>query len=136
MAATLKLEIVTPDGQVYAREVDSVYLPGADGDLGVFPQHAPLMTLLGSGEIIARRGAEEDRILVTRGAAEITGDKVSVLTVFATDEADVDVTKAEEARARAEARLKEKLSPEETSLVQASLAHALAQLKLKRRKRQ
>jgi len=59
MAAKLKLEIVTPDGQVYAREVDSVYLPGADGDLGILPQHAPLMTLLGSGEIIARRGPEE-----------------------------------------------------------------------------
>jgi F-type H+-transporting ATPase subunit epsilon len=134
MAAKLKLEIVTPDGQVYAREVDSVYLPGADGELGILPQHAPLMTLLGSGEIVARRGPEEDRILVTKGAAEITGDKVSVLTVFATDEADVDVTKAEEARARAEARLKEKLSPEETSLVQASLAHSLAQLKFKRRR--
>ncbi|MCB1128173.1 MAG: ATP synthase F1 subunit epsilon, partial [Verrucomicrobiae bacterium] len=47
MAATLKLEIVTPEGQVYARDVDMVCLPGADGELGIFPHHAPLMTLLG-----------------------------------------------------------------------------------------
>lgn len=103
--------------------------------MGIFPQHAPLMTLLGEGEIVARRGGEEDRILVTEGSADITADKVAVLTVFATDEEDVDVAKAEEARARAEARLKEKLSPEETSLVQASLAHSLAQLRLKRRRK-
>ncbi|MCP5523846.1 MAG: ATP synthase F1 subunit epsilon [Verrucomicrobiales bacterium] len=135
MAATLKLEIVTPEGQVYARDVDMVCLPGADGELGIFPHHAPLMTLLGEGEIIARRGPEEDRILVTRGCADVTGNAVSVLTVFATDEAYLDEVKAEEARQRAEARLKEKLSPEETSLVQASLAHSLAQLKIKRRPR-
>lgn len=135
MAATLKLEIVTPEGQVYVRDVDHVLLPGREGEMGIFPQHAPLMTLLGEGEIVARRGGEEDRILVTEGSADITADKVAVLTVFATDEEDVDVAKAEEARARAEARLKEKLSPEETSLVQASLAHSLAQLRLKRRRK-
>jgi F-type H+-transporting ATPase subunit epsilon len=135
MATTLKLEVVTPEGRVYSNEVDMVRLPGADGELGIFPQHAPLMTLLGSGEIVARRGPEEDRILVTQGCADVTAGKVSVLTVFATDEAQLDEVKAEEARQRAEARLKEKLSPEETSLVQASLAHSLAQLKLKRRNR-
>lgn len=133
MAATLKLEIITPEGQVYSRDVDMVSLPGAEGELGIFPQHAPLLTLLGSGEIVARRGTAEDRILVTRGCADVTGQRVSVLTVFATDEASVDIDKAEEARRKAEERLKEKLSPEETALVQASLAHSLAQINLKRR---
>ncbi len=133
MSDTLKLEIVTPEGQTYSEEVDMVSLPGKDGELGIFPQHAPLMTQLGTGEIIARRGGEEDRIIVTGGCAEVTAAQVSILTVFATEEDEVDVDKAEAARQRAEARLKEKLSPEETALVQASLAHSLAQLKIKRR---
>lgn len=132
MAAGLKLEITTPTGQVYSKEVDMVTLPGQEGEMGILPMHVPLIALLGSGEIIARRGNEEDRVLVTGGCAEITADRVAILTVYATDSAAIDEKKAEDARARAEARLKEKISPEEVALVQASLAHSLAQLKFKR----
>jgi F-type H+-transporting ATPase subunit epsilon len=133
MPATLKLEVVTPRGPVYSQEVDMVTLPGREGEMGILPQHAPLITQIGSGEIIAKRGLHEDRILITGGCAEITADRVAILTVFATDEATIDENSAEEARRRAEARLKEKLSPEETSLVQAALTHSLNQLKIKRR---
>ena len=82
MAATLKLEIVTPAGQVYARDVDMVTLPGKEGEMGILPLHAPLITLMGEGEIVARHGPNEDRFLVTGGCAEITQDHVSVLTVL------------------------------------------------------
>ncbi len=133
MAHSLKLEITTPTGRVYSKDVDMVTLPGQEGEMGILPQHVPLITLLGDGEIIAKRGMEEDRLLVTGGCAEITPEGVAILTVFATNEAAIDEKKAEEARARAEARLAEKLSPEETVLVQASLTHSLAQLKIKRR---
>lgn len=131
----MKLEITTPTGQVYDKEVDMVTLPGREGEMGILPNHAPLITLLGDGEIIAKRGQQEERLLVTGGCAEITGDRVAILTVFATDEAAIDENRAEAARARAEARLKEKdkLSPEEITLVQASMVHSLAQLKFKRR---
>jgi F-type H+-transporting ATPase subunit epsilon len=135
MAASLKLEVVTPLGQVYARDVDMVTLPGREGEMGILPLHVPLITLLGEGEIVARRGSEEDRLLVTGGCVEITSDRVAILTVFATDESAIDEKKAEDARKLAEARLQEKLSPEETALVQASLAHSLAQLSIKRRQR-
>jgi F-type H+-transporting ATPase subunit epsilon len=135
MAGTLQLDIVTPRGQVYSNEVDMVTLPGREGEMGILPQHAPLITLIGQGEVVARRGAQEDRILITTGCAEITADRVAILTVFATDEKSIDENSAEEARKRAEARLKEKLSPEETSLVQAALAHSLNQIKIKRRGR-
>lgn len=135
MAATLKLEIVTPTGPVYSQDVDMVTLPGKEGEMGILPQHAPLITQIGSGEIIARRGNEEDRILITTGIADITAAKVAIITVFATAEDAVDENSAEEARKRAEARLKEKLSPEETALAQASLTHSLNQLKFKRRGR-
>jgi len=135
MAATLKLDIVTPRGQVYSNEVDMVTLPGREGEMGILPQHAPLITLIGQGEVIARRGAQEDRILITTGCAEVTADRVAILTVFATDEKSIDENSAEEARRRAEARLKEKLSPEETAMTQAALAHSLSQIKIKRRGR-
>lgn len=135
MAATLKLEIVTPTGRVYANDVDLVTLPGREGEMGILPQHAPLITLMGTGEVIARRGAQEDRILVTGGFAEITGQRVAILTVFATDEKAIDEAGAEEARRRAEARLKEKLTPEETALAQAALSHSLSQIRIKRRGR-
>jgi len=136
MTAGLKLEITTPTGQVYSKDVDMVTLPGQEGEMGILPMHAPLIALLGDGEIIARRGHEEDHVLVTGGCAEITAERVAILTVFATDEAAIDEEKAEDARARAEARLKEKISPDEVALVQASLTHSLAQLKFKRRRQQ
>jgi len=133
MIGGMKLEVTTPTGRVYSKEVDMVTLPGQEGEMGILPMHVPLIALLGDGEIIARRGNEEDRLLVTGGCAEITADRVTIITVFATDEAAIDENKAEAARARAEARLKEKISPEEVTLVQASLTHSLAQLKYKRR---
>jgi F-type H+-transporting ATPase subunit epsilon len=133
---SFKLEITTPTGRVYSKAVDMVTLPGQEGEMGILPMHAPLIALLGDGEIIARRGNEEDRLLVTGGCAEITPDRVAVLTVFATDAAAIDEKKAEEARARAEARLKEKISPDEAALVQASLTHSLSQLKFKRGRHQ
>ncbi len=131
----MKLQITTPTGQVYDKDVDMVTLPGREGEMGIMPNHVPLISLLGQGEIIAKRGQEEDKFLVTGGCAEITGEYVSILTVFAISEKEIDEKQAEEARAKAEARLKEKdkLSPEEITLVQASLTHSLAQLKFKRR---
>jgi F-type H+-transporting ATPase subunit epsilon len=132
----MKLEVVTPQGQVYSQDVDMVTLPGVEGEMGIYPMHAPLITLLGEGEIVVKRGGQEDRLLVTKGCAEILPDKVSILSVFATPEDAIDEKKADAARARAEERLKQKdLSPEEIAMVEASLSHALAQLHLKRRKR-
>ena len=133
MISEIKLEITTPTGRVYSTAVDMVTLPGREGEMGILPQHAPLIALLGDGEIVARRGDQEDRLLVTGGCVEITPERVAVITVFATPEDAIDADKAQAARARAEARLKENISPEEVALVQASLTHSLAQLKIKRR---
>ncbi len=134
MIPSFRLEITTPTGRVYSKEVDMVTLPGREGEMGILPMHAPLIALMGDGEIVARRGDEEDRLLITGGCAEITQERVAIITVFATDEQAIDENKAEAARARAEARLKEKISPDEAALVQASLSHSLAQLKFKRRR--
>ena len=133
MAATLKLEIVTPDAKTFSDDVDMVTLPGVEGEMGIYPQHVPLMTQLSAGEIVVRKGSETFFLAVGEGFVEITGERVSVLTDMAVRAENIDEAKAEEARRRAEARLAEKLDDEEAALVNAAMAHSLAQLKVKRR---
>jgi F-type H+-transporting ATPase subunit epsilon len=135
MAATLKLEIVTPDAKVFSDDVDMVTLPGVEGEMGIYPQHVPLMTELSAGEIVVRKGGQDFFLAVGEGFVEITGDHVSVLTDMAIRAEHIDEAKAEEARRRAETRLAEKLDDEEAALVNAALAHSLAQLKVKRRQK-
>ena len=131
--ATIKLEIVTPEAKTYSDDVDMVTLTGIEGEMGIFPQHMPLMTQLVAGEIHAKKGAENIFLAVGEGFIQITGEKVSILTDMAVRAENIDEAKAEESRKRAEARLAEKLSDEELASVNASLAHSLAQLKVKRR---
>jgi F-type H+-transporting ATPase subunit epsilon len=133
--ATLKLEIVTPEAKIYSEDVDMVTLPGVEGEMGIYPMHVPLMTQVVAGEVAVRKGAQESHLAVGDGFVQITGDRVAILTDMAVKADDIDETKAEEARKRAEARLQEKLSDEETASVQAALAHSLAQLHVKRRTR-
>jgi F-type H+-transporting ATPase subunit epsilon len=135
MANTFKLEIVTPEANIYSEEVEMVTLPGSEGEMGVYPMHVPLMTQVNAGELVVRKGGHDYFLAVGEGFVEITADHVAVLTDMAMKADDIDETKAEEARKRAEARLAEKLSGEEQATVQASLMHSLAQLKVKRRVR-
>lgn len=135
MANTFKLEIVTPEANIYSEDVEMVTLPASEGEMGVFPMHVPLMTQVNAGELVVRKGGQDYFLAVGEGFVEITGDHVAVLTDMAMKADDIDETKAEEARKRAEARLAEKLSGEEQATVQASLMHSLAQLKVKRRVR-
>jgi len=133
MANTLKLEIVTPDSKTFSEDVDMVTLPAAEGEMGVYPLHVPLMTQIVAGEIAVRQGGRDIYLAVGDGFAEITGDHVAVLTDMAIKAENIDEAKAEEGRRRAEARLAEKLDDEDLSLVNAALAHSVAQLKVKRR---
>jgi ATP synthase, F1 epsilon subunit (delta in mitochondria) len=133
MAATLKLEIVTPDAKVFSEDVDMVTLPGVEGEMGIYPNHVPLMTQISPGEIIARKNGQDFFLAIGEGFVEITGERVAILADMAIRAENIDEAQAEEARKRAEARLGEKIDDEESALVQAALAHSLAQLKVKRR---
>jgi F-type H+-transporting ATPase subunit epsilon len=133
--ATLKLEIVTPEAKIYSEDVDMVTLPGIDGEMGIYPLHVPLMTQIAPGEITVRKGGQDHHLAVGEGFVEITGERVAIMSDMAIRAENIDETKAEDARKRAEARLSEKLNDEEAALVSASLAHSLAQLKVKRRQR-
>jgi F-type H+-transporting ATPase subunit epsilon len=133
MANTLKLEIVTPDSKTFSEDVEMVTLPAAEGEMGIYPMHVPLMTQIVAGEIAVRKGGQNVYLAVGDGFAEITGEHVAVLTDMAIRAENIDEAKAEEARRRAEARLSEQLDEEQSALVNASLAHSIAQLKVKRR---
>lgn len=133
--ATLKLEIVTPEAKVYSEDVDMVTLPGVEGEMGIFPMHVPLMTQLAAGEISVRKDGQDFFLAVGDGFVEVTGERVSVLTDMAIKAENIDEAKAEAARRRAEARLAEKLDDAEVASVNAALAHSLAQLKVKKRKK-
>ncbi len=103
--------------------------------MGILPMHMPLMTQLVAGEIIARKGAETIFLAVGEGFVQVTGERVAILTDMAIKADDIDEAAAEQARQRAEARLTEKLSDEESATVEAALLHATTQLKVKQRRR-
>jgi F-type H+-transporting ATPase subunit epsilon len=133
MANSLKLEIVTPEGTVYSEDVEMVTLPGVVGQMGIYPQHTRLMTQMVPGELIVHKDGRDLFIATGEGLIEVTANRVAVLTDLAVPADRIDEAKAEEARRRAEARLREKLSDEEVATVNASLARSLAQLRVKRR---
>jgi len=135
MVDTLKLEIVTPQATVFSDDVEMVTLPGVEGQMGILPQHVRLMTQLVPGEMIVRKSGQDRFLAVGEGLIEVTGDRVSIVTDMAVAAENIDEAKAEEARQRAAARLREKLSTEEVASVNAALVRSLAQLRGKRRHR-
>ncbi len=135
--STLNLEIVTPEARAFSGSARMVVVPGVEGELGILPDHMPLMTQILPGELHVTTEAGEDLFLaVGEGFLEVRPDRVSVLTDMAISEAEIDEKAAQEAVAKAEKEMKEKaLAGEELAFVQASLLKSLAQLHVKRRSR-
>jgi F-type H+-transporting ATPase subunit epsilon len=131
---TLKLEIVTPDAVVYSEDVHMVTLPAIDGQIGVYPHHVPLLTQVVPGEIIVRKDGRDSFLAIGEGLVQVTATHVAIVTDMAIRAEQIDEAKVEEARQRAAARLRDKISDEEVASVNASLARSLAQLKVKRRR--
>jgi F-type H+-transporting ATPase subunit epsilon len=134
MAATLKLEIVTPEEKIYSENVDMVTLPGTEGELGVYPKHVPVLTTLKPGELRVLKDGRETVMAVGEGFVEIKPDGVSVLTDMALESEKIDLAAAEKAVESAQAAMKEDHTSEEVAAIQASLQKALAQLRVKRRR--
>jgi F-type H+-transporting ATPase subunit epsilon len=135
MADTLRLEIVTPQAIAFSEDVHMVTLPAAEGQIGIYPQHVRLITQVVPGEIIVTKDGQDRFLAVGEGLVEVTGTRVSIVTDMAIPADQIDEAKIQEARDRAAARLREKISDEEVATVNASMARSLAQLQVKRRKR-
>jgi F-type H+-transporting ATPase subunit epsilon len=133
MAYTLQLEIVTPEAKIFSDYVEMVTLTGVEGEMGILPGHAPVMTQLTAGELTVRKEGKNIFLAVGDGFVQITGERVAVLTDMAIKADDIDEAKAAEAMQRAESRLAQKLSDEEAATVHAALIHATTLLHVKRR---
>jgi F-type H+-transporting ATPase subunit epsilon len=131
VAERLTLELATPTRLVVSAEVDEVVAPGSQGYFGVLPGHAPLLATLGIGEVIYRIGRDEHHVAVSGGFAEVRNDKVIILADSAETPADIDRTRAERARERAEARLGGRNQEEiDYARAAAALARALTRLQV------
>ena len=113
-----------------------VTLPGSEGELGVYPNHVPLLTVLKPGELRVIKDGRARSLAVGEGFIEITAERVSVLTDVALEPERIDESAVEQAVARAQAAMKEDDTAEEVAAIQASLQKALAQLHVKRRRHQ
>jgi F-type H+-transporting ATPase subunit epsilon len=101
----LLLEIVTPERLAYSDTVDSVQLPGSEGELGVLPHHAPLVSTLGIGELRIRKGGSEESFAIVGGFLQVRPDRVVVMAETADMASEIDLEKAHEARREAERAL-------------------------------
>lgn len=134
--ATLHLEIVTPEARTFSGEAQMVVVPGVEGELGILPDHMPLMTQINPGELRITTSEGEQYLAVGSGFLEVLPDRVSVMTDMAVAEGEIDEKAAEEAVAKAQKEIAEKaLAGEELAFVQSALLKSLAQLHVKRRSR-
>lgn len=130
----MRLDIVTPEKLAFSDEIDSVVVPGGEGELGILPSHAPIVSTLAPGELRYMKGGQETSLAIGTGIVEVSHDRVSVLTDMALGAEEVDESTVEKAIEAAKKAMTEKLLPEETAAAQLALQKSLAQLHVKRRK--
>jgi F-type H+-transporting ATPase subunit epsilon len=131
----LQLDIVTPEKKIFSALVDNVYLPGADGEMGILPMHAGLVTALSPGELRYLHNGKVERLAIGSGVAEVTQTKVVVLTDMALGEAEIDELTAEEAIQRAQEKLhgvEHSMDAEEVAYLQGVIAKSSAALHFKK----
>ncbi len=133
--AGIKVDIVTAERIVYSEEVDIVVAPGIEGELGILPQHAPLMTSLKEGELMMRKAGEEIFMAISGGFLEVRPDRVIVLADSAERSEEIDITRAEEAKRRAEERISKLTSEIDLARAEAALRRSLVRLKVSEKRK-
>jgi F-type H+-transporting ATPase subunit epsilon len=132
----LQLEIVTPERLAYADTVDAVFCPGADGELGILPHHAPLLSTLGLGELRIRKGGQEESFAIAGGFLQVRPDKVVVMAETADLASEIDLEAAEAARREAERVISEGYAePADLARARASMERALLRIRVAERRR-
>jgi F-type H+-transporting ATPase subunit epsilon len=133
---TLRLEVVSPDGRVFTDDVDSVVVPGIEGELGILPHHTSLVTALGTGELRIRREGTVQFMLISGGFVEVRPDKVVVMAFVAEHSDEIDAAAAAEARRQAESDLETVHDPVDLARVRAALQTALMRERIATRRSQ
>jgi F-type H+-transporting ATPase subunit epsilon len=130
MANTIHVDIVSAEGQIFSGEATVLYVPGSQGELGIYPRHAPLLTTLTAGEVrVLSEGQEEQSFFVGGGALEIQPHLVTVLADTAARAKDLDEAAALSAKQRAEDAVRERGDKVDIAAAQAELLRAIAQLR-------
>ena len=132
--ATFKLTIVTAERQVFSEDVDSLQAPGIDGQLGILPNHAPLMTQLQPGEMTVRSGNDENVLVVTGGFLEVLNNNVTILADTAELDVAIDLERAEEAMRRASERVENRQTDVDLSRALQAFRRAQIRVGLARRR--
>jgi F-type H+-transporting ATPase subunit epsilon len=133
--ATLKLEIVTAEGTVFADDVNEVVAWGIEGQLGILPHHAPLMTMLQPGDLLIRKDNEEHYLAISGGFLEVRPDKVIILADTCERAEEIDIERAEAARRRADEILKTRPPDVDTAAAEAALRRSLARIRTAEKRR-
>jgi F-type H+-transporting ATPase subunit epsilon len=133
--ATFRLEIVTAERMVFSDDVSALVAWGVEGQLGILPHHAPLMTMLQPGDLMIRKDKEEEYLVISGGFLEVRPDKVIILADACERVDEIDTVRAEEAKRRAQETMKAAPLSAETASAEAALRRSLARLKVAERKR-
>ncbi len=133
--ATLRLEIVTAEGTVFADDVNEVVAWGIEGQLGILPHHAPLMTMLQPGDLLIRKDNEEHYLAISGGFLEVRPDKVIILADACERAEEIDIERAEAARRRADEILKTRPPDVDTTAAEAALRRSLARIRAAEKRR-
>lgn len=134
----IRIDVVTAERLVFSEDADIVIVPGIEGEMGILPQHAPIMTMIKPGEILIRKGTEEYSLAVSGGFLEVKPDHITILADAAERADEIDIARAEAAKKRAEERLAGRTAVAKVDLAnaEASLRRALARLKVAEKRRQ
>ncbi len=124
---TIRCEIVSQDRTVFEGDVDIVVIPGTDGEMGILPHHAPLLSTIRMGVIKVRRSGQEQLFIITGGLVEVQPTIVTILADAAEDIAEIDIARAEEAKRRAEQSLAEGIPAADAALRRSTLRLQMAQ---------
>lgn len=127
--STFRLEVVTVGGVVFSEDVDMIVAWGSEGQLGILPHHAPLMTMLQPGELLIRKDGGEQYLATSGGFLEVRPDKVVILADACERAEEIDMARAEAARLRAEETLKSRPAGADVAVAEAALRRSLARLK-------
>jgi F-type H+-transporting ATPase subunit epsilon len=133
--ATFRLEIVTAEKMIFSDDVNAVIAWGVQGQLGILPHHAPLMTMLQAGDLMIRKDKEEDYLAISGGFLEVRPDKVIILADACERVDEIDIGRAEEAKKRAQETMKATPLTADAAVAEAALRRSLARLKVAERKR-
>ena len=131
----LKFEMVTAERMVYSDDVDVVIAPGVEGQLGILPNHASLLTMLQPGELVVRKEGEETEMFVSGGFLEVMQNRVTLLADVAERAEEIDIVRAEEAKRRAEEQIKQVPPEMDLAVAEAALRRALARIKIAERRK-